>query len=511
MNLLYKKPRHSGAGRNPEVDSSVVTMECKGFLNTSGIWIPACAGMTLLLFSGCTVGPDYKRPDVTLPSSYSDAQQESNTAETINHEWWKLYNDATLNELVDTTLRNNRDLQKTVAQIDEAEAFLTETGSSLFPEIDLGASSNRARSSTLNAQPLPAGTPVISNTNRLALSTSFELDFWGKLKRAKEGARAQLLGTRYAHDVVALTLAGATTQAYFTLRSLDAQITLTEQTLASRDDALNVTKSRAKGGLASELEVNQAQVVRSDAALQLNELKRQRALVEHQLGLISGKLDLKIAAAPQSTLPTATQPPLGLPSTLIERRPDVRQAEQALVAANAKIGYTKAAQLPTFTLTGNFGGQSQELSDVLKGGARVWSVGLGATLPIFDSGKYSARTKETEAVQRQALASYQKAVETAFKEVADALTNVAQSSSATTDLQTRADAARNALRLSRLRYDAGYSNYLEVLDAQRNANNAEQSLLQNQQAQLLYSIDLMKALGGGWSESDGTPMAQVKN
>jgi multidrug efflux system outer membrane protein len=181
----------------------------------------------LILLAGCTVGPDYKRPEVALPSGYSDAQQESSTAETINHEWWKLYNDATLNSLVETTLRNNRDLQKAVAQIEEAEAILAETDSNLFPQINLEGSSSRSRSSTVGSQPLQAGTPVISNSNRLVLSTSFELDFWGKISRATEGARAQLLSTRYAHDVVALTLAGATTQAYFTLRSLDAQIMLT--------------------------------------------------------------------------------------------------------------------------------------------------------------------------------------------------------------------------------------------------------------------------------------------
>jgi multidrug efflux system outer membrane protein len=467
--------------------------------------------MTVLLLTACTVGPDYQRPDVALPSNYSDAQQETTTTETISRDWWKLYNDTTLNELVATTLHNNRDLQRAVAQIDEAEAVLAETGASLFPQINLDGSSSRTRASTLNAQPLDAGAAVITNSNKLALSTNFELDFWGKLKRAKEGARAQLLGTRHAHDVIALTLAGATAQSYFTLRSLDAQITLTEQTFTSRGEALNVFKSRAKGGVASDLEVNQAQVAHSDASLQLRELQRQRALIEHQLGLISGQPGLKIAATPEATLPTATQPPHGLPSTLIERRPDVHQAEQTLVAANAKIGYTKAAQLPTFSLTGAFGGQSEELGDVLKSGARIWSVGLNATLPVIDGGKYSARTKGAEAVQRQALANYQKSVETAFKEVADALTNVEQSSASTNDLQTRADAARNALRLSRLRYDAGYSNYLEVLDAQRNANNAEQALLQNQQAQLVYSIDLMKALGGGWSENEAAPITQVKN
>lgn len=469
------------------------------------------AGMTvlgLLLLAGCSVGPDYKRPEVALPSGYSDAQQEGSATEAIKRDWWRLYNDVTLNDLVEQALHNNRDLQRAVAQIDEAMAVVDATGANLLPQIDLGAASSRSRSSTLNAQPLQPGTPVISSSNRLALSTAFEIDLWGKLKRASEGARAQLFGSRYAHDVVALTLASATSQAYFTLRSLDAQINITEQTLAARDESLAVIKSRARGGLASELDMSQAQVARSDAALQQRELQRQRTLVEHQLALLIGKPDLRIAATPQQNLPTAAQPPVGLPSTLIERRPDVRQAEQVLIAANARIGYTKAAQLPTFSLTGNLGGQSRELGDLLNSGARIWSLGLGATLPIFDAGKFSARSREAEAVQRQAAANYQKSVESAFREVADALTNVEQSSAAATDLHTRADAARNALRLARLRYDSGYSGYLDVLDAQRTSNSAEQALLQNLQAQLLYNIDLMKALGGGWSAESATPVAQ---
>ena len=192
-------------------------------------------------------------------------------------------------------------------------------------------------------------------------------------------------------------------------------------------------------------------------------------------------------------------PPVGLPSALIERRPDVQLAEQRLISANAQIGVAKAAQLPAFSLTGNYGGQSEALSNLLMDGARIWSLGLAATLPILDSGKYAARTQQAEARQRQSLADYQKTVETAFREVSDALTNVQQTSASAADLKAKVDAARNALRLSRLRYDAGYSGYLEVLDAQRTSNFAEQALLQNRALQLVYSVDMMKALGGGWS------------
>ncbi|MEJ2650389.1 MAG: TolC family protein [Gammaproteobacteria bacterium] len=352
------------------------------------------------------------------------------------------------------------------------------------------------------------GQPQISTLNRLALSTSFELDFWGKLRRASQAAHAQVLSSRYARDVVALTVAGATTQSYFTLRSLDAQITVTEKILRSREDSLAVIKDRAKGGLASELDVNQAQVARSDAAVQLRDLKRQRALMEHQLGVLTGKLDLRIAAGDIMNLPMPSLPPVGLPSTLLERRPDVQQAEQALVAANAEIGFNKASQFPSFSLTGDFGGQSAKLSNILKSGARIWSLGLEGLMPIFSAGKYAARTREAVAVQRQAVAAYEKTVQTAFKDVADALTNVEQTRDAAADIKSRVEAARNVLRLSHLRYDAGYSPYLNVLDAERTANSAEQALVQNRQQQLIYSVDLMKALGGGWSPNQATPVAR---
>lgn len=474
--------------------------------------MPRTALLCLILaagVAGCTaVGPDYQRPAVDLPAEYADAVSQNSSGNALAADWWTLYGDATLNELVAAALKNNTDMLKAMAQIEEAEAALSEVSANLFPQIDLGASSSKSRSSTLNAQRLPSGTPIVSKSNRLALSTSFELDFWGRLRRASEAARAQALGTRFGRDMTALTLAGVTAQSYFSLRSLDAQIAVTRETLASREESLAVAKNRAAGGLASDLDLNQAEGARADASVQLRDLQRQRALVEHQLGNLSGKPGLRILAGNLMNLPTPAVPPAGLPSALLERRPDVQLMEQRLVSANAQIGVAKAAQLPTFSLTGNYGGQSEALSDLLKDGARIWSLGLAATLPVLDSGKYAARTQQAEARQRQALADYRKTIESAFREVADALTNVQHTSASAADLKIRADAARNALRLSRLRYEAGYSGYLEVLDAQRTANLAEQALVQNRALQLVYSVDLMKALGGGWSPAGAEPVAR---
>lgn len=340
-------------------------------MKTQRIRSVAAALALSALITGCAVGPDYERPELALPAAYPAAAATTDDVvaqDTIAADWWTLYGDAELDRLIAAALQNNADLRRAVAQIDEAEAVLSEARASLFPEIDLGLSSSRTRASTLNAQPLTAGTPVITNSHRLALSTSFELDLWGRLRRASETARAQLLATRYGRDVTALALAGTTAQSYFLLRSLDAQVAVTGRTLAAREESLAVTRSRAAGGLASDLDVNQAETGRADAALQLRELQRQRALVEHQLAELAAAPGQTVAPGDLMQLPLPAEPPAGLPSTLLERRPDVQQAEQALIAANARIGVARAAQFPTFSLTGNFGGQSEEFGDVLESG-----------------------------------------------------------------------------------------------------------------------------------------------
>ena len=470
-----------------------------------------------LLFGGCAaVGPDYARPKIDLPGAYADAPVDIAAEAAIRPEWWRLYQDAKLDELVAGAIERNADVRLAVARIEEADANLREAGAAFLPGIDLSTTPQRLRLSNRTATPIPSGIPLVRNDVRLALGTSFEIDFWGKLRRALEVTRANALGSRYAKEVVTLSLAGLTAQAYFSLRSLDAQIALTRASLASREESLALVRRRAQGGVASDLDLNQAELARADASVQLKELQRQRALVEHQLGTLSGRPDLVLAAGELLSLPLTPSPPPGLPSALLQRRPDLLQAEQQLVSANAQIGIAKAAMFPTIALTAYAGGQSTALSTALSSGAGIWSLGFGLALPIFDSGRFAARTQAAEARQRQAVAGYQKAVESAFREVADALTNLQQTSVAEEDQQARVASARNALRLARLRYDAGYSAYLEVLDAQRTANDSELAFLRNRQARLAASVDLMKALGGGWSpeaapdRNAALPRAEVK-
>jgi outer membrane protein, multidrug efflux system len=453
--------------------------------------------LLLLLIAGCTtVGPDYRRPAMDLPAQYP--AQSSQSDSSIPADWWQLYGDPALDELVASARRSNADIRLAVARVQEAEAVLREAGAARFPEVTGGYSATRSRVSTRTVPPPQAAFPAERSQHQLSASTNFELDFWGRLARTSEAAQANLLALQFSREVVALTLASATAQAYFALRSLDAQLAVLENTIKARRDSLAIAQARAQAGLASELDVHQAQGALSDALVQRREAERQRALIERQLGQLAGRLDLKLLPGDLFALPLPPTPPPGLPSALLERRPDIRSAEQTMVGANALIGVARAALFPTISLTAALGTQSAELSTLLSSGAGIWTLGFGLALPIFDAGRREARVEQAEAVRSQALASYQGSIETAFREVSDALVNVEQTTGTEEELRARLEAARNALELSGIRYESGYSPYLEVLDAQRTANDAELAFVRNRQARLAFSVDLMKALGGGW-------------
>jgi multidrug efflux system outer membrane protein len=455
--------------------------------------------LLVIFTAGCTtVGPDYQRPDIELPSQYP-VDEGRKEISSLPLEWWKLYSDPALDELVASAREKNADIRLAAARVREAEAVLREAGAAFYPEVTGGYSATRSKVSSRTTPPPAAGTSLERSQHTLSASTSFELDFWGRFARASEAAQANLLASRFSRDVVELALAGTTAQAYFALRSLDAQIAVLDRTLEARRDSLAIARARLEAGLASELDVHQAEGALADALVQRRDAGRSRAAVEHQLGQLSGRLDLKLASADLFSLPLPPVPPAGLPSALIERRPDIRSAEQSLVSANAQIGVARAALFPTISLTASLGAQSAELANLLGSGAGIWSLGAGLAAPIFDAGRREARVEQADARREQALAAYQRSIETAFREVGDALVNVEESSGMETDLQARLQAARNALELSNLRYKSGYSPYLEVLDAQRTANDAELAFVRNRQARLAFSVDLMKALGGGWN------------
>ena len=444
-------------------------------------------------------GPDSRRHEVALPAQFPGANADSGaTASAIANDWWTLFGDAELNRLVAAALAQNSDIAQAVARVELADAQQREVSGARLPGLDLGASAARSRSSGLAASARsPDG--AVSNDFRVAASTNFELDFWGKLRGADNAARAAALAGRYARDTVRLTITGLTVQSWIALRAIDEQRRLTRDTLRTRDEGLRVLGLRLKGGSSSGLEVEQARVLRADAALQLLELDRQRALAQSQLALLTGQADLKVTAAGADALPRTPAPPAGLPSSLLERRPDIQRAEQLLVSANAQVGVARAAMFPTLSLTGLLGGESMDLSDLLKTPARIWSLGFGLSLPLFDAGRTTARTDQAKARAHEAVAAYQGAVAAAFKEAADAISNLQAAGGSEADLVVREQASTRALKLAQMRFDAGASGYLDVLDSQRSANAAQLDRVRNRQAQLSYSVDLFKALGGGWT------------
>ena len=448
--------------------------------------------------TACTVGPSFKLPFFNMPKKFPEPEVSTGQPLVVSANWWKLYGDADLDRLVSLGLERNSDVRLAVARIEEARAFMREVAAgSLFPQIDGNAGLSRAQSSTRTGT-LPSTATPIRNNFQLSANTSFELDFWGGLRRAREAARAQYVATRYAHDVVALSLVAGIAQTYFNVRALDAQIIVSQESLTAAESSLDIATKRANAGYTSDLDMNQADANRAQIAAQVKELRRLRAAAVHQLGVLTANLDLEIAPADLRGLPLPPLPPAGLPATLLERRPDIRQAAAAYESANALIGVARADQFPTFSLTGALGAQSRELSTLFSAGAGIWSIGLGVVGPIFDGGRYAARTEQAEARARQSAINYEKSAETAFREVADALSNVRLAADSEVDLRRRVDQAGNALRLSSLRYESGYSAYLEVLDAQRTVNEAQLALARNRLQYLAFTVDLMNALGGGW-------------
>ena len=455
----------------------------------------ALATLTMALAGCAALGPDYQRPAATLPGAYTEAGRAEAPA-PVERDWWKLFKDPVLDDLMAKALGANLDLQAAVARVEEAEAAAREAGAALTPSVDLDAGAKRIRSSTVTGMPVPK----YRSSHTLGLSTAFELDFWGRLRRTKEAARAQALASHHARDTVQLSLAGLVANGYLALRALDAELAVSRESLASRESTLKIVGSRVEAGLASPLDLRQAEGALAAVQAQIAALRQQRAVTEHQLALLTATPDLKIAAGDLRQLPLPPVPPAGLPSSLLESRPDLRQAEEELVANNARIGVAKAALYPTISLTGSLGAESKQLSDLFSGGARTWTLGLGLMQPLFDAGANEARVDQASARQKQSVAAYQKAVQTAFKEVNDALVGLRENGEAETAQEARVAAADQALKLAKDRYEAGYSGYLEVLDAQRTVNDARQAAITTRESRLAAAVDLFKALGGGWKQ-----------
>jgi multidrug efflux system outer membrane protein len=442
----------------------------------------------VVVASGCAlVGPNPERPGGLLPAGHIEPAVGGPIA--VPPDWWSAYRDPLLDELVRAGLERNADVAIAIARVEQAEAALREANATLwFPLVTGDAGLSRSRNDNGDT----------STRAGLGLATSFEVDVWGRLRRGERAVRQELAASRYARDTVGLTLAAAIARGYFALRSLDSQLDASREILRAAEESVGLARKRADAGVASVLDVYQAGSLRTAAAAQAKELARQRAVIQHQLAQLTGRLELTLPGGDIASLPVPADPPAGLPSELLERRPDIREAEARLAAATERIGVARASQLPALTLNASAGLESDGLDTLFNSGSRVWSIGAGLLGPILDAGRYAARTAQAEALARQAEAAYRRTVETAFREVQDALSNVRMAREAEVDLQQRVVVAREALRLANLRYDRGYSAYLEVLDAQRTLNESLLGFVRNRQAYLAYTVDLANALGGGW-------------
>ena len=460
---------------------------------------------TMSLLAGCQlIGPIFSRPNDVLPAQYPEGNAAESTAESqlAIATWWTLFNDAQLNSLVEKALANNSNVQVAVARIEEADAQAKEVGANILPTVTLDSTNTRSRVTGAGAFPVFGPNP--RDNYKLALNAAIELDFWGKVKRANEAARANLFATQFAKETVKWSLSSLVANHYLMIRSIDSQLIVNVNNLKTAQDSLALAQRRVAGGVSSILDVHQAELVVVNLQSQALEYQRLRALSEHQLGLLTADLTTKVAAGDVMAMPIPPVPPSGLPSRLMDARPDVRQAEQQLVAANANIGLAKAALYPTVSLTGAYGGESLELSDIMKSLARVWTLGLDVSLPIFNGGRLNARVDQATARQKQALASYVGTSQTAFTEVSDALVNVRVYRERETVAQSKQTITQNMLNIAQNRYKAGYSSYLEVLDSQRSHNEATQAFVQSRQDTLTSTVYLLKALGGGWASTPPT-------
>lgn len=449
--------------------------------------------------SGClTLGPDYARPELALPESYSQASLP--LAERPAEEWWTLFGDPALDALVAEALAANQDLAAAVARVDEARALAGLARADRLPAISAGVSGSRDKFSAETAQ-FPPDFPLEMETYRATLDLSFELDFWGRLARLSEAARAELLASEEGRRNVRLAVAAETASAWFDLLALERELALADATLVSRRESVRLQRLRFDAGSISELDLAQAEA--ELAATEAAVPPRQRALrqTENRLAVLLGRIGGGFAELPRrGGLEAARAPdvPVGLPSELLARRPDIAAAEQRLVAANARIGVARSGYFPSISLTGSTGSESAELSGLFRSGTGVWGIAAGLLQGVFQGGRVMRNVEAAEARQRQMLAGYAKAVQSAFAEVEDALVGRSTSVAEREALARQVEALTRSRRLAGLRYDGGDSSYFEVLDAERSLFRAELALVAARRAELGAAVTLFKALGGGW-------------
>jgi multidrug efflux system outer membrane protein len=449
------------------------------------------------LAAGCMMGPDYRRPAIDAPQAFRYEPKEA--ADTANTEWWKQFNDPVLDGLIAEALANNLNVKVAAANVEQAAGVLTQTRSALFPQIGYDATAGRARTTEAGSTPeLARLLPNPQSSYQALLNASWELDLWGRIRRLSEASRANLLATDEARRGVILSLVASVAGNYLTLRGLDEQLVVAKQTLGAYGESVRLFKLQFQYGQVSQMNVSQVESQYETAAAQIPQIESQIAQTESSLSVLVGRNPGEIARGKsvyELVLPTV---PAGVPSSLLERRPDLLQAEDTLIAANAQIGAAKALYFPTISLTGAGGSSSAALSNLFTGPARVWNYAGQLAGPIFTFGAVSGQVAQAEASQQAALYNYRLSIQNAFADVENALVASQKLKEQQAAQERLVAALKSYAQLATLQYNGGYTSYTTVLQAEQSLFPAELTLASVRAQVFSSSVNVYKAMGGGW-------------
>lgn len=461
-------------------------------------------GLLGLLLAGCTLGPNYVKPDAPVPLSFKEGAPWTEAApqdQLAKGPWWELYGDPVLNKLQSRAAAANQQLKGAVARLDQARALARVSKADLTPRLDLRPTAQRGR---FTAEQSGVAGGLTANNVSLPLDLSYEVDLWGRVRRSIEAATADYQASAADFETVRLTLHAELARNYFALHALDAEIALLERSIELRREALFLVQTRFANGVVSQLDVARAETELATTEAEAIGLNKSRGELEHALAVLLGESPSRfnLAAAPLELQPLNVAP--DLPSQLLERRPDVAAAERQMAAANARIGVAKTAFFPAIRLTGSAGYQRGEIASLFDWSSRSWALGPAISLPIFDGGRNSANLDRAKSAHEQAIANYRQQVLVAFQEVEDGLLGLRVLGDQAGVQERAVQAAQKAAELSDKRYRAGMVSYLEVVDSQRTALQTERSAVQILSQRLQTSVLLIKALGGGWNERLGS-------
>ena len=463
-------------------------------LGVGSLGLALCAGLP-----SCNVGPDYRRPEINLPGAYKSPTTRSASVSEISAEWWKFFGDEELNKLEEAALSANPDLQAAMARVVQARAAARIAHSQFYPVINANPSATWSRTNPAGGGAGVAASPRQIKTVVIPFDLSYEIDVWGRVRRSYEAATAQVQASADDYGVVLLTLVADVAQNYFTLRLLDAQDKLLSHTVESYRIQVELTQKQVKADLASRINEQQAVALLNSTISQQVDVRRQRADIEHALAILVGRppSELTITMRPLNIAPPAV--PAGLPADLLRQRPDVAEAEQNLIAANAQVGVATAQLYPTFQLTGAAGFESASFANALDWQQRIWSLGPSVSVPIFNGGKLTAGVAQAKARYDELAATFRSRVLAAIGDVEDALTDLHMRADQAAVQDLAVDASREYFRLADLQYRSGLATYLQVVDAERTLLSNELLAVQIRSQRLISTVVLIKSLGGGWS------------